>query len=123
MKVIKEMAITRSDAIDKCISLGKQFISHFDKIYSDPNNIDVEHWSKEMQTWYNSINEIMLKNNHKYLTIPQKIDWFFEFGSSYEDYFNEDKDKIEKYEDLINYILKFDMSVLDSIKEIFNIGE
>lgn len=125
MKIINEaclyeMAMNRTDAIDRCISLGEKFIKHFKKIYDNPDSQDIHHWSSEMQAWFNSVNNIVLKGKQKKpLSITQKVDWFFSFGSSYEDYFNNDTTMIELYEELINDLTINNLTVYDSIVKMF----
>ena len=106
MKIIKEqmlneMSVSRPEAMEKCEALGIKFIEHFVKIYNNPHSQTVHHWSKEMQAWYDSVSRIKIKKINKPLTIPEKIDWFYSFTDSYEDYFNNDEDKIYKYKQLI----------------------
>ena len=36
-ELLNEMAMSRADAIDRCISLGKKFLEHFHKVYTEPN--------------------------------------------------------------------------------------
>lgn len=83
-----EMSLERSRAIDRCIGLGKQFTKHFDKIYKDPENIAVNHWIDEMETWLEDANLITLKPSARHLTHSEKMDWFFTVGSSYDTLFN-----------------------------------
>lgn len=115
-----EMALSRTDAIDRCIGKGKIFIEHFNKIYNNPKVDTVHHWCSEMQSWYNDIMNIVIKSNNKHLNNSQKKDWFYSFGSSYEEYFNYDEDKIEKYEEFIDY-LDTSNDVYNSILKIFSL--
>lgn len=126
MKIIKEqvlteMAMSRPDAMEKCEALGMKFIEHFVKIYNSPQSETVHHWSKEMQAWYDSISRIKIKNTNKFLTIPEKIDWFYSFTSSYEDYFNNDVDKIYKYNQLITGV-ELTNDVYATIIDIFDLA-
>lgn len=83
MRFIKEdvlngMAIERQDAIDRCYRLGKQFISHFHKIYKEgKNSLDFNHHCQEMQTWLDSCRDIRLKATNRLVTPSNLIDWFF----------------------------------------------
>lgn len=117
---LEEQAQSRVDAINVCYSLGKKFIEHFNKIYIDVSNQAVNHWCNEMQAWYDQMNDIVLKYNKKHLNNSQKKDWFYSFGSSYEEYFNNNENEIEMYEELIDDLERTD-NVLESIKTIFNI--
>lgn len=114
------MAIDRNTAIDKCISYGKQFVIHFDKIYNEPHSTYVKHWCKEMQTWYDTVSDFVLKHNKRHLVGAEKYDWFYSFGSSYEEFFDYDKDKIEAYVQFIDELEKT-KDVYKSICTIFNI--
>ena len=82
---IEEMAYHRSDAIDRCANLGKQFIEHFNKIMTaggleDPDFI--HHCDAEMATWLNDVRNITLKPKNKRLNSEYLMDWFFTIGSS-----------------------------------------
>lgn len=82
---IFEMAYSRSDAIDRCASLGKQFIKHFIKIMdaggiNDPDFI--HHCDIEMFSWLNEVKNIRLKPKNKALNSEYLMDWFFTTGSS-----------------------------------------
>ena len=99
---LNEMAMSRIDAIDRCYSLGKPFIEHFHKIYLDKENSARNHWESEMQNWYNVVRDITLKPKNKHLNLSQMKDWFYSFGSSYEEFFNEDLEEIDIYESFID---------------------
>lgn len=116
---LEEQVQSRVDAINVCYSLGKNFIEHFNKIYIDRNNQAVNHWCSEMQAWYDQMLDIVLKYNKRHLNASQRKDWFYSFGSSYEEYFNNNEDEIEKYEIFIDELERTN-SVLDSINVVFN---
>lgn len=120
---LTEMALSRTDAIDRCYSLGKLFILHFHKIYleSDKCSPLIYHWSCEMQSWYDAVRDIILKNNHKHLNGCQIKDWFYSFGSSYEEYFDYNTDEIELYETLIDSLV-ITHDVYESIKIIYSLS-
>lgn len=120
-QMLNEMALDRQDAIDKCRSLGKKFIAHFEKIYNNPYSQTVHHWCQEMQSWYDNISEIVLAYNKKKLSVYQKIEWFYNFGSSHDLYFNHNFDKMEKYQELMNEIEYNHKSVYEAIKHIFDL--
>lgn len=48
-ETIDEQAFSRTEIIDKCNSLGDQFIEHFDKIYNENNEETIKHHASEMQ--------------------------------------------------------------------------
>ena len=87
MKIINEMALTRSVAIDRCISFGKQFLIHFDKIYNNPKSISREHWETEMDNCWNEVKSIILKQNSRKLSVSNLHDWFFSAGQDPSDFF------------------------------------
>ena len=77
-----DMALSQSDAMNRCIYLGELFIKHFHKIYNNPQDINVNHWSKEMQGWLKSVKKIILKHNNKPIPENKLRDWFFTAGSN-----------------------------------------
>ena len=99
-----EMAMSRQDAMNHCLSLSKKFIEHFEKIYNNPTAIEVERWEKEMQNWLNEVLSIKLKSNGKPLSMQCKMDWFFTNGSDSLTIFNNDEKKAEKYDDFIDCV-------------------
>lgn len=117
---LNEMAIDRNTAIDKCISYGKQFIIHFNKIYKEPHCMYVKHWCKEMQTWFDIMSDFVLKHNKRHLVGAERYDWFYSFGSSFEEFFNYNTDEIESYIQFIDELEKT-KDVYESIHKIFNI--
>lgn len=118
MKVtLLEMSMSRVDAINKCYSIGKLFIEHFDKIYKRKSDIDINHWCSEMQAWYNEMLDITLKSNKRHLNGAQRRDWFYSFGSSYEEYFHENENEIEMYERFLDS-LEESHDVYFAIKEV-----
>lgn len=86
MDSINDMALSRTDAMDRCISLGKKFIEHFDKVYKNPNDSARNHWLSEMNTWWKSVKEIKLKNTNKPPLNGEYRDWFFTAGANPEDF-------------------------------------
>lgn len=113
---LNEMAYSRADALERCHSLGKRFIEHFDKIYKEPNSQVVNHWCGEMQVWYNSIRDIVLKSNNKHLNKTQMRDWFYTFGSDPTEYFDSLAEN-EIYEEFIDELENTD-NISDAIKKI-----
>jgi len=118
LQMLNEMAMPRADAIELCISLGEKFTNHFKEVYElGKNNIDFKHHCQELQSWYDKINEIVLKQNNKKLSKTQKIDWFFTRGSSLENIFN--NDNIEKiYEDFIFELMSSNKLIVDILYEL-----
>lgn len=111
-----EMALSRTEAVDRCISLGEQFIEHFDKIYKEPDCQAVDRWCSEMQTWFNKVRKIVLKHNNKKLNRTQMRDWFFTFGYDPSMYFD-NRDETEAYEEFIDE-LEDTGSVEQAIKSV-----
>lgn len=111
-----EIALSRTEAMDRCISLGEQFIEHFDEIYKEPNCQAVDHWCSEMQTWFNKVRKIVLKHNNKKLNRTQMRDWFFTFGYDPSMYFD-NRDETEAYEEFIDE-LEDTGSVEQAIKSV-----
>lgn len=97
-----EMAYERADAINRCGNLAIKFIQHFHKAVKEgKDSDDFHHHCTEMQTWFDTVNKFVLKNNKKRISNNQLIDWFFTNGSSVE-YAIE-----EPYQDLYdNFIIK-----------------
>lgn len=103
---LKEMAMERNDAIDRCYSLGLQFLNHFQKIYDDNNEETIKHHAAEMQNWLNQVLDITLKSTNKKLSRQQLYDWFITAcGNSF--------DHLNNYvvDDVYN---QFAMKVLDN---------
>lgn len=115
---IEDMALSRSDAMERCISLGKKFIEHFDKIYKDPNCQAVNHWTSEMQGWLNNVREIKLKTTNKTLLDGNLRDWFFTAGALPEDFMtNAIYEELEAYDKFVNLILN-GKTIIEALKEI-----
>ena len=79
---VRDMALSRTDAMDRCISLGQKFIEHFDKLYKNPDDSSKTHWLIEMESWYKKVKQIKLKQNHSPLTNSELHDWFFTAGAN-----------------------------------------
>ena len=85
MLTLLEMAYERADAIERCSHLANKFIQHFHKAVKEGiNGRDFHHHCTEMQTWFNTVNKFVLKNNNKRISNNHLIDWFFTNGSSIE---------------------------------------
>lgn len=118
LQLMNEMAMMRVDAIELCMSLGKKFTDHFKEIYiKGKDDIDFKHHCQELQSWYDKINDIVLKQNNKKISKIQKIDWFFTMGSSLEDIFN--NEQIEnKYEEFILQLMSSNNLIVDILYEL-----
>lgn len=101
--ILNEMAMERSDAINRCMELGKKFIEHFDKIMNNKRSQSVNRWMNEMQGWFDQVDRIILKPKSKKILFTNLIDWFFTVGSSPEEYLNKN---IEEYNDFIIELYK-----------------
>lgn len=101
LKILNEMALSRSDAIDLCIGLGKQFIEHYRKISN--NDCSFYHHVQEMQSWWDRVKRISLKPRSRRITDINLVDWFFTAGGDIEEYLEEDL--IDEYNKLIITIL------------------
>lgn len=118
MRIVKlnEIAYDRSQAVKKCHTLGKQFISHFHKCMKDiyqENNKRLHYHSSEMQAWRDEVKEIKLTYNNKFLSADQLINWFFTAGSDIETAIQDEYTGV--YEQLILSLLK------DRNSNIYNI--
>lgn len=118
LHLMTEMAMPRADAMELCISLGEKFTNHFKEIYKNgKNDIDFKHHCQELQSWYDKINEIVLKQNNKKLSKTQKIDWFFTRGSSLENIFNNDTIE-DKYEEFIFELMSSNDLIVDILHKL-----
>lgn len=118
---VVDMALDRADAIDRCISLGKQFIQHFDKIYKEPKNSAVSHWMSEMRNWFGNVKAIKLKSTHEPLLNSQLHDWFLTAGAEARDFMNNPTPaEIKAYDD---FALKVLSSGVDSAFKGIKLGD
>lgn len=115
MMILNEMSMPRADAIDRCVSLGKKFIEHFDKIYKEPTSEAVNHWVTEMTGWYNSVKEIRVKPNNKFLTITTINDSFFTAGAEPTDFVEMSEEELQVYE---RFYIAIDMGL--TVREALN---
>lgn len=113
---LREMALSRGDAISRCISLGKQFIEHYHKVYMrGPQDEDFLHHCHEMQNWYESARSIRLSQNKKLISSNNLRDWFFEVGAIPEDFIS-DPDEVDSYKRFVDRLLKDEeKKVVDTI--------
>lgn len=117
MIVLKEMAMSRKDALIKVSDLAPKFIEHFDKIYNDIDSDVIMHWAAKMQARLNYVLNIKLKENNKPLSTQQKMDWFFTCGSDSETLFSDNLTEASVYDDFIYSIITTD-NVMESLEEV-----
>lgn len=118
LQLMNEMAMPRADAIELCISLGERFIEHFKEIYEKgKDDIDFKHHCQELQSWYDKINKIVLKQSNKSLSKTQKIDWFFTCGSSLENIFN-NSEMEDVYEEFIFTLISSNETIENILYEL-----
>lgn len=72
MKIIKEMAYSKSDAIHKFITFNELRIDHLIMIYLYPYNNSVEHWLTEICAWCK--NSYRVKPNNRLLSAKTLYD-------------------------------------------------
>ena len=82
-----EMAYTRPDAIERRYNLGEQFAKHFIKICEEGKGTkNFVHHCAEMQSWWDKVRGIKLKENNKLISLSNLTDWFFTLGKDPEDF-------------------------------------
>ena len=114
--VVNEQAMTQKDAMDRCISLGNQFIEHFDKIYNDKNEDANKRRAQEMQDWLEQVNRIKLTHNNRFIPFDKKIDWFFTAGSDADTLFDDVRES-EKFDDFFA-LVAVNNDVIKSLKSL-----
>lgn len=106
IKKIRDMALSRADAMDRCINLGKKFIEHFDKIYKEPKSQARNHWEGEMQNWLNSVKQIKLKSTNDIILNGDLRDWFFTAGANPQDFMkNPINEELKIYDNFITNLV------------------
>ena len=113
---LNEMAYERSDAIDRCANLGKQFIEHFRKVFESQDVESKRHWASEMQSWLDDVKDIQLKYNKKQITFSQLVDWFFTKGSSVDIIYKDSEELQDAYNEFLKHIGK-DYNVINALKD------
>ena len=99
---LQEMEMERADAIDRCISKGKVFIEHFEKIEDREDDSTINHWTSEMFTQLADVRDIVLKHNNKLILNGNLRDWFFTAGSEPEYIMRNPTDKkLEDYDEFV----------------------
>ena len=112
-----EMALSRGEAIDICMSLGKQFTNHFNKVCDEgKNSSNFKHHCEEMQSWFDKVKSIKLRHTRRLIQPTNLYDWFFTCGAELEDVVN--LCYIDDYEYLVNQLLCTSSKVFDVLKEI-----
>ena len=102
---INDMALSRTDAMDRCIALGKRFIEHFDKMYHGDKQT-ANHWLSEMDSWYKQVKQIKLKENNKEILKGDLRDWFFTAGANPQDFMtNPDYEELKAYDEFVEKVL------------------
>lgn len=114
--VVNEQTMTQRDAMDKCISLGNQFIEHFDKIYNGKNEDTNKRHAQEMQDCLEQVNRIKLTHNNRFIPFDKKIGWFFTAGSDADTLFN-DVREAERFEDFLA-LVAVNNDVIKSLKSL-----
>lgn len=117
---IAEQAKERSKIYSLCFDLGKQFITHFHKVYQDilkGNYTDYMHHCREMQGWWNKVKDIRYKHNKKLITDDNLIDDFFTCGAISEDFLSKNEAYI--YDNLFIPALLLDRE--QKISDVFSI--
>lgn len=111
---ISEFADSRQKIITDCMSLGKQFVHHFNKIMDEgTESPNFDHHCNELQNFFNQINNVKFKHNNKRLTTENLVDWFFTIGQNVEDVVKEQY--VDAYDKLMTYLV--------SNRDNFNIKE
>lgn len=106
IKKVRDMALSRTDAMDRCINLGKKFIEHFDKIYKEPKAQARNHWEGEMQNWLNSVKQIKLKSTNDVILNGDLRDWFFTAGANPQDFIkNPTNEELKVYDNFITNLV------------------
>lgn len=120
MDRLNEMAFSRQDAIDRCVGLGKKFVEHFDKIYNNRNSIDIEHWTTEMESWWNKVKDIKMASNNRTIRDVDLLNWFFDGGQLASDFMtsNDDGKEAEVFDKFARKLLNRDTTVTELIDEM-----
>lgn len=118
---LNEMAMSRTDAIDRCENLGKQFIIHFDKVYNESDKEVRFHWESEMNNFWGKVKDIKLKGNKNSLSFSNLYDWFFTACQNVEDFMSS-ADKETEEEVYNNFVISLyqnrDKNVSDILSDL-----
>lgn len=114
---LTEMAYKRTDAIDRCFDLGKKFTQHFNIIVKlGKNDIDFKHHCQELQSWYDNVKSIKLKETKKDIKRSELWDWFFTVGQNVEDVILEPYQEL--YEDFCFELLRTGRTIYQILLEL-----
>ena len=117
-----EQAIARNDLVLSCLSLGRQFISHFKKILRNQDNQElVHHWCSEMQSFYDDVKDARLKSNKKIVSKEFLYEYFFLKGSGLSDQFS-NEEEAEMYQCVIDLILYNNENVYEAITSVLGLN-
>ena len=111
-----EMALSRLDAMDRCIAYGEKFCEHFNLICKEgKDSPDFNHHCGELQGWFRTVKKIKTKHNSKELSNDDLYDWFFTAGSNVEDVVEEKY--ITTYKSFVNKLLTSNNILISNILE------
>ena len=103
-QLLIEMALSRLDAMDRCISYGERFCDHFNLVCKNGlASSDFKHHCGELQGWFKTIKKIKTKSDNKELKNEDLIDWFFTAGQNIEDVIQ--PEYVETYKKFIDRLL------------------
>lgn len=112
-----ESTYKRADAIDRCFNLGKKFTQHFNMIAKlGKDDTDFKHHCQELQSWYDPVRVIRLKESNKTITRSQLWDWFFTVGQDVEDVIL--PQFTDLYEDFYLELSRGNRKVVDILEEL-----
>ena len=108
------MALSRLDAMDRCISYGEKFCDHFNLICKNGIEAsDFKYHCGELQGWFKTIRKIKTKSDSKGLRNEDLIDWFFTAGQNIEDVIW--PEYLEIYKKFIDKLLTNDDNLISDI--------
>ena len=105
--IVNEVAISRSDAITTCASLGRKFIEHFVKaVQEGPTSDSFHHHCTEMQGWWDIVKDFKF--------------WFLTAGSDIDKLFENMPTEQNLYEMFVVIFLKHraDINIEETIKYV-----
>ena len=94
MLIITGMAMTRTDAIDICIHLGRQFIGLFHKVFATGNeNQEFNRCCEELQSIWDRVSLIRIKPYGGRIPYSKMSEWFFRAGAEVADFLENEKEQ------------------------------
>ena len=115
---LTEQAVSRKDAVNKCIDLGYKFIEHFEKIYREGvTSMDFYHHCSEMSGWWKSVLNLRLTSTNNHLSDSKLVDWFFTGGSNVGTLFPDETERLV-YCKFMNELLNHKDSKISDILEV-----